>query len=148
MSWTLLFWSGNSCFLFSTLASYSWAYPLQASTSHVQSMHKSFTFLLIFYGHTLSSVKGCFSLHSASGEKHVIPDTRSCLWPAVIYCCQSIHLEFPTPSCPQFPHWDYLLLQTEDSTLQFWSLMISRHQYALLNFVRRVISNYSCIVLY
>jgi len=76
MSWTLLLWSCHSCSLCSTLAPYSWAYPLQTSTSHVQCMHKSFTFLLVFYDHTLSSVKGRSSLRSASDRKYVVPGTR------------------------------------------------------------------------
>src|SRR6218665_865593 len=34
----------------------------------------------------------------------------SCLWPAVIYCRRSLHLEFLTTSCPQFSHRGYLSL--------------------------------------
>src|SRR6218665_1786155 len=43
--------------------------PLQTSTSRVHSMHKTFTFLLTFYGHTLQ-------LCSASDGKCVVPGTH------------------------------------------------------------------------
>jgi len=29
----------------------------------------------------------------------------SCLWPTLIYCCQSRNLQFHAPSCQQFPHY-------------------------------------------
>src|SRR6218665_3636294 len=51
-----------------------------------------------------SSVEGCSSLRSASGIKYVVHGTR------LVFGGWSLHLEFPTTSCPKFSYRGYLSL--------------------------------------
>src|SRR6218665_1524963 len=113
----------------------------KASTNHLPSYLSS----MVSWSHP---VKGHSSIRSASDGKYVVPGAR------LIFGQRSFTVAGPTVCNSLPPHVRNSLTETifhaKLKTHLFsstWILMISRLQYALLNFVRRAISNNSCIVL-
>jgi len=145
MSRTPLSWSCHSCSLCSTLDSYSLQALLmyKACTNHLTSYWSSMVI-------TCSSVIGRSSLRSASGGKYVVPRKRLVFGLrsfTVVGKFTSIWNSLPRMSAiPPLRLSFALNWRLTSSALYLWILLISRLQVALLNFVRRAISNYSFIV--
>lgn len=97
-----------------------------------------------------SSVKDRCFLRSASAGKYVIPGACLFFGQHPFYCHWLLHLEFPTPQVCIFSL--RLSFDLKSKTHLFncrayvWIVKIALLQYAVLNFDRMVLSNYSCIV--
>ena len=103
--------------------------------------------LLMYKACTNSSIRPYYSSSMAAPLdirwKVCCPWHVSCLWPAVIFCRRSLSgIPYHFMSTILSPRLFFTLNSGRAEEI----VIITRLQYVLLNFVRRALSNFSCIV--
>lgn len=95
----------------------------------------------LYNTHTLTYIHSCAH---ACIHFYLRTYIRACIYRPPFTVAGSFHLDRSTSSCLQLCYRDLLLTGNLPLLVYLWLLMFARLQNALLNLVRRLLSNYSC----